>query len=480
MTKCHEVLLHFGPMISSDLSDILVRDHGMLKNTASQMISRDQSILKVKGFFTSSQSFCYLEEQINQSDFYDILLTSLFEHGRKYWYCLNALKMSGGIISQKYLECYTNYPIVPLKSHIPFREVLQKFVEQKILIFNEDRYLLSPKFNKSFTSYGYYTTIELIKDAVLENFHSWTKTIGFISFNTGETFKEYGKFSFGFKGVSYVTGLMDGTKNGFVVADILMGHPIYENDVRFFIEKINTIKQFNKSSRLIPFLLVDDLDQNALKLLKANGIVVGFIKELFGQKYAETLIELVNILNNAGASLKQTPEKYLDLIRHLKKYNEGLANNIKGTLLEFVVGHLHSVKCQNLDLGREIIDINGNKHEMDVLAIYDDKIVVSECKATKALIDRKTIDKWEHNKLSAFYNWVKSVEPYKEKNIVFEYWSTSGYTVEALGSLNHLKNSSKRFKVEFYDGNDIKDKAKAMKNKKLKEVIDNFFLNSKV
>lgn len=480
MTNCGNILLQYGPLISSDLSDILVRDYGMLKNTASQIISRDNTILKVKGFFTSSQSFCYLEEQINQIDFYDILLTSLFEHGRKYWYCLNALKMSGGIISQKYLECYTNYPIVPLKSHIPFKEVLQKFVEQKILIFNEDRYLLSPKFNKSFTSYAYYTTIELIKDAVLENFHTWTKTIGLISFNTGETFKEYGKFSFGFKGVSYVTGLMDGTKNGFVVADILMGHPIYENDVRFFIEKINTIKQFNKSSRLIPFLLVDDLDQNALKLLKANGIVVGFIKELFGQKYAETLIELVNILNNAGASLKQTPEKYLDLIKHLKKYNEGLANNIKGTLFEFIVGNFHSPYCQTVDLGKETFDKKGIKYDMDVLSVYFDKIIVSECKATKAKISLQVIDLWIQNSIITFYDWIKSVQPYKDKDIVFEYWSINGFTADALERLNHLKSTSKRFKVEFYDGNNIRDKAKAMKNKKLKETIDNFFLNSKV
>ena len=33
-----------------------------------------------------------------------------------------------------------------------FKDVMQKFVEQGILIFNGDRYLLSPKFNKSFTN----------------------------------------------------------------------------------------------------------------------------------------------------------------------------------------------------------------------------------------------------------------------------------------------------------------------------------------
>ena len=36
------------------------------------------------------------------------------------------------------------------------------------------------------------------------------------------------------------------------------------------------------------FLIVDDIEPKALELLK-NGIVIGFIKELFGEKYAETL-----------------------------------------------------------------------------------------------------------------------------------------------------------------------------------------------
>ena len=149
----------------------------------------------------------------------------------------------------------------------------------------------------------------------------------------------------------------------------------------------------------------------ALNLLKSNGIVVGFIKELFGEKYVNTLIELVAILNNAGASLKKTPEKYLDLINELKTYNKGLANNIKGTLFEFVIGHIHSVKCQSLDLGREIVDANG-KHETDVVSVYSDRIVISECKATKSKIDLKTIEKWDTIKILAFYNWIKGVEVY--------------------------------------------------------------------
>jgi hypothetical protein len=87
---------------------------------------------------------------------------------------------------------------------------------------------------------------------------------------------------------------------------------------------------------------------------------------------------------------------------------------------------------------------------------------------------------WDNIKITAFYKWIKGIEVYKEKDIVFEYWSTSGFTEEALQRLNHLKTTSKRFKVEYFDGNDLKEITKKMKNKKLKEVVDNFFLKTKV
>ena len=75
------------------------------------------------------------------------------------------------------------------------------------------------------------------------------------------------------------------------------------------------IQSFNNASRIVPYLIVDDLSREALIALKFHGIAIGFIKELFGQKYADTLKELISVLNNAGASLKSSPEKYLGLLR---------------------------------------------------------------------------------------------------------------------------------------------------------------------
>ena len=449
MTNIEKILHNSGPLMSSKLVSLVEKQEKVGNNTASQKVSRDISILKLKGFYSSGQSFCYLEKHITEPDFFDKLLKSMEESGKKYWYCLNAIKMTGGIISQKYLECYTNYPVLALRSHIPFKEILQKFVSNNILIFNGDYYLLSPRFNQSYVKYTQYLTLEMIKEDILNNFHSFTKNTGFISFNTGQIFAEFGKLNWAFKGLCPVSGFKTNGKFGFLLADILFGHSIYEKDVQFFIEKLKTIQNFKNASRILPFLIVDDLDPKALDSLKKNGIIVCFIKELFGQKYADTLKDLVGVLNNAGASLKQDPNKYLNLIDELKKYNNGLANNIKGTLFEFVIGHFHSVESQSsIDLGLKI--------------------------------DKSKIEKWTSEKIPAFRNWANKQETWKNKKIEFEYWSTSGFETDAETILSRLSSTASIIKVSYYSGQDIRNKAVKMRNKKLKEAVDNFFLKTNV
>src|SRR5690606_9092790 len=103
-----------------------------------------------------------------EGQLYEIFNKSLYENGRKYWYCINAIKNCGGIISKRFLECYTNYPILPLKRHIPFKKVIEKFVKEGILVFNNsDEYFFSPKFCPIETSSLTYRTIDTIKDDIL-------------------------------------------------------------------------------------------------------------------------------------------------------------------------------------------------------------------------------------------------------------------------------------------------------------------------
>lgn len=479
MTTIEKLLFDYGPMMSSELAIKLAHLEITPINTASQKISRNKKIEKIKGFYSSSQSFCFLSLHKNNETFYDLFVKSLYNNGKKYWYTINALKLHGGTLNKEFLECYTNYPVIALGGHLPFNKIMQKFVEQGILVYNESYYSISPKFNLNRNSLVANKTIELIKKDTLLSFESLVKNIGLISYNTGEFFGEYGKFRWAFKGVSTINGLFQNKNYGFLLADIIIGSAIYKEDVMFFIQKIKHIQSFKNAPRLLPFLIVDDLDKDALTLLKQNGIAIGFIGELFGHKYAQTLKELVTILTNAGASLKKNPEKYLDLIDELKKYNEGLLNNIRGTLFEYMVGHIHISKCQIVDIGREVIE-NNSRHEMDIQATYTEKVVIAECKATKSKINIDVIDKWINIKIPAFKVWFDKQETYNNKSLEFEFWSTSGFSENALNKLKTFSKSAKKYKVSYFEGLDMQRIAIEMKNKKLKDELNNFFLKTSV
>lgn len=69
MTNCEIILKQKGPLMSSELASLLVSQFGIIKNTASQTITRDKTIIKFKGFYSSSQSFCFLDEHKEQIDF---------------------------------------------------------------------------------------------------------------------------------------------------------------------------------------------------------------------------------------------------------------------------------------------------------------------------------------------------------------------------------------------------------------------------
>lgn len=479
MTLLEEILKVNGPMMSGELSSALEKASNIERNTASQKVTRDKSILKIKGFFTSGQSFCYLEQHTKEADFFERFMNLMYENGKKYWFCLNAIKLNGGVISQKYLECCTNYPVLPLKSHIPFQKVMQKFVDNEILVFGDGHYFIAPRLNQSSKNFSQYKALELIKEDILRNFKSLTRNIGLTSFNSGQTFAEFGKFRWAFKGLCPVTSLKENNKFGYVLSDIVFGHPTYKKDVEFFIEKLATIQSFQKSSRILPFLIVDDVDKEALELLKKNGIIIGFVQELFGGKYAETLKELVAVLNNAGASLKKNPDKYLDLITELKKYNQGLANNMKGTLFEFVVGHIHSLESNSsIELGREIFE-NG-RHEIDVLASNGQRVVFAECKATKSRVNIEQIDDWLGVKIPAFRKWASKQDTWSNRSIQFEYWSVNGFDKEAEDKLSLICSSTTKYKISYFNGANTREKALCMKNKKLKEAMDNFFLKTEV
>ncbi|MFD2873487.1 hypothetical protein ACFS5N_13460 [Mucilaginibacter ximonensis] len=468
-----------GPMISSELARKLAKAEGVSVNTASQRVSRAEGIERVEGFFKSNQSLVFLPNQQQGKDVLKLLARQMELHGKKYWFTLNALRYHAGAISREFLETYSFYPIEPVLSHLTFEEVMQRFVKEGILVYGPGTYSFAPRLRYNALNAFLSQTLETIKMNVLDNFKELARNIGWVSYDSFEQFGNYGNFRWAFMGVSPVRGLKTKTDFGFVIGDILLGRPTYKKDVEFFIRKIETVQSYKGASRIMPVLLVDNVDKEAFQYLKEKGVIIGVIKELFGEKYAKTLNDLITILTNAAASLAKNPNQYLQLINELRKYNDGLLKNIKGALFEYVAGHYYLFKNGSIDMGWEIVE-NGAEHEMDVRATFGDRVIIAECKGRISPTPIEDINKFVRVKVPAFRSWLERNETHKNKPIEFEYWSSAGYTEDAMLKIEELNHEYKRNTLTFLGPKEIMARAKEMKNKKLQKELDTFFFKSNV
>lgn len=479
MTSINAILEENGPMISSELARRLSKVEDISINTASQRISRELTLERLEGFFKSNQSVLFLPGQRDEGEVLKFISQEMWNNGKKYWFTLNAVKYNAGVISRKFLETYSSYPIDPVKSHLTFDEVMQNFVKEKVLVFDRDIYSLSPRLFYKGTNSFLSQTLESIKLNVLDNFMELARNIGWVSYDSSELFSTYGNFKWAFKGVSPVRGLRSGKDFGFVVGDILLGRPTYKRDVEFFIRKLQAVQSFRNAPRVMPVMLVDNLDKDAFMFLKEHGVIIGFIKELFGDKYATTLNDLITILTNAAASLSKNPNKYLELIAELRKYNEGLLRNIKGALFEYVAGHYFIEKNASIQMGWKIYE-NGAKHEIDVLATFSDRIIIAECKGRIAPTSIDDINKFIVDKIPAFRVYIGKNDIYRNKQVEFEYWSSAGYTEDALVKIAELENGYVRNVLRFLGPKEIMGRAKEIKSKKLQNELSTFFFKSSV
>lgn len=470
-----EYLLSNGPTLSSDLINYFQKA-GLSSEAIRKRLSRiSEPIYKIQGFFKDNQTFFYHIDHYNDDRFFESLRIALKSSAKKYYAIIVALEYHNGYIRKEDLASYSFSPVSNLKSHKNFSSVINDLIRLKIIREENEYYRLSGGISSRETNnFNYYKAVELSKEVICNQFYNYTRSIGLISYEKGKFNSEFAKFQFCFTAPSYITGLVKFSTKiqpAFVIADVLLGNKNDEGSIDFFLQKVQIIKTQTTNS-FLPFLITDVLTQEAFKKLKEGGIIIGLVNKLFGEEYEELLKSLISVVTNAGTILKTNPEAYLQLLQQLNKLVDGKTNNLRGDLFELAVGYYYSNLCQSLDIGKRI-NFQGDYKEVDVYTTFQDKFIICECKAYKTKIDLKIIELWLREKVSFIY---KGIREYNyDKEIVFEFWSTSGFTEEAILFLKDNQQNLKKYKIEFYSDKEILEKARKSKANKIVEIMREYF-----
>lgn len=483
MTSIENILQTKGPLLSGKLSKVLQSYSGLSNETIRKQLSRSaEPVKKVQGFFTYNQSLFYLEEHIKDGSYIRVLKEILKDSAKRIFAVVKALEYHFGYLGEPQLAAYILSPVENLKGHKRADMVLRDAARIDLIKRDLDYIKLNELyFPKSRINFKRFKAIEIARNFILNQFMDWARMIGMVSFDTPTLFSEFAKFQWAFTSPSYISSLTS-YKNGnilpaFVLADILIGSQVKEDNVLFFVEKIKIVKAVNPGLKIIPFLILDGINSDALAVLKKQGIVVGFISKLFGREYSELIKDLINTVTNAAAILKKNPVEFLALMDKIIKLTDGKTNNLRGDVFEMAVGYYHSRLCKNLDISK-IIYIDGVQRELDVFAVYADAVKVCECKGLKRSLTITEIDDWLKKNVLV-REWIDMQDAYKEKCHVFELWSTGGFTEEARSKLEEAAEA-KRYDILYFDQAAILKKAKEIPGSKFVTILNQYFIKEPV
>lgn len=482
MTFIEETIKKKGPILSSELLELLVnKEKNISPEAARKRLSRvGNDIAKIKGLFTDGQILFHDKSIYNNEQYFTGLSRALKKAGKQYHIILQSLDFHYGQININQLPSYTINPVKDLKGHLSFHSALEKLSNLNLISYDNEYVTISRLITDNAHNYKRAKGVEVAKNFLLIQFNDWSRKIGFASYNASKFHSEFGKYQFNYVSPTYVGSLPKYSSNnkiipGFLVADILIGNTVSQSKVEFFINKIKALKFQRNLANFIPFIIVESIDTSSLNLLKSEGIAIGFVNELFGEKYKDLLNSLINLVTNAGAILKKNPEQYLDLISKLNKLVDGKTNNLRGDLFELAVGYFQGRLCNSIEIGK-IINHEGKQKEIDVLGFLPHKIYVSECKGYNHKVTKDEIDSWLGEKIPVIRKWILDQPSISERDITFEFWSTGGFTEEAISLLEKRKAETTKYTIDYFDINDMIRKSKEIKSKKFTEILREYYI----
>lgn len=317
MGRVEGVLKEFGPMISGKLATILEEKYGISNEAARKAVSRAMSpVQKIKVFpFNKNQVFCYLEEQYNTQAYRYSLYEALKTESISVSVIIQALENSKYIMRKSLLPIFSKSPITNVVGHRLFERIMSDLIKQGVLLETDEEYIaISPMYSGEEYNITYSRSEEQVEKIIVNDFVTWAAKINIIAYNSAKIFPEEGGFAH-FKWFatipSYVIPLYDGVKQrpGFVVVDVLFKMNASVDDVMFFVEKVNIIRNFKRVPAFAPILLLNSVSNEALKYLKENKVIVGILSNIFDKRYSETLINMYNVLRNTTAVLLKEPQK---------------------------------------------------------------------------------------------------------------------------------------------------------------------------
>lgn len=502
MSSVTELIKKNIPAVSSTLINIL-KENGYSDNAARQNIYRAKKELTIKELpmnFKNNQRFYYFQENFNKPEFWESLLNAFKETKSSYGYAIFSL-LNRKFIPQNLFNIFSGSP-VELKKHIKSQTILNDLISLKLLkterILDIENCIVFSDYAQTSNciseyDYAHARAIYYTEKILIESIKKWFCEIGIVSYdkvkirNESDIQPEFGKFCWDITAPSYIIPLAkticrNEKSPGFIVCDVNLANEISEEDIKYFYNKIEIIRNNNKNKPFMAFFIGNYFNEKVFKEGKRNGNILTTPAILLGKDIGKCLQNLIDLLSATSKTIINEPEKLFVVFENINKI-EGSALNLRGALFELLVAYcVKEVTGGHIEEIGKVINEEGEEIEIDLLISKagENKIICYEVKGyLNNEIKKEEVEKWITKKIPLIKKWLNSHDSYRKYlRIEFEYWVTTQFDTEAFKYLNEKKSEIKKYGINWKNGTDVKEYIKNLE-KRIKDIFNEHYFKNK-
>ena len=495
------ILNEHGPMLSSELARFLKQSHGLTDSAARKRVQRGcAGMTKLSHLvFPHRARFVYMQSEYGSPRFFAKLSEALQRSNSTYYHALKALELRSNIMPRSHFLIACGAPVAQA-NHVSAVTVADRLIKAglvkektlpggQVCIVRCDEEIAfadgdSIKRMKA----------RLIAERIaLIGVRDWARQLGFVSYDAVKTREDgeieemprVGTFEWDMSGPCYLFPMRTYSTNaemlpGFFVCDIALNGRVNAEEISAFVKKCITLRSLAKVGRCLQVFVAESYSLEALRQLRAEGIIPATTESLFGSDVAEALKSLCSLLI-ATTALIESPGALEEIFEGLSRI-EGAASTLRGSLFEFAVAQIAKTTflgC-NAEVNRIVQDGLGRHAEIDVLAIVrNHEVVFIECKGVHPLsvVDDDEVVKWLDQRIPVLRGAAKQHSEWRDLRQRYEIWSSGGYTDKALSLIVERQQQTSKYIIEARDGDYIHAEVRASKDKGLIRTYEEHFIN---
>ena len=484
-----------GPALSSTVAGYL-QQRGLTSSNARKAVQRaGAGVFKLSKIrFRHNDQFLYRPDEYRSSRFYQSLLAAFDEKESAYGLAVNSLIARDGLVAKPYFDIISGSPVL-MKRQISSGRVLQRLTEIGIVEvvnhadFGECVSLTSALEGVSVLAKpGAFRARLLAEDILLGALTEWIRNLGLGSYNKVQTRNlkaqpQFGQFKWDVSAPSYIHPLTRYDRRssklnpGFIVADVLLGQDVAPKHLRYFLKKNALMRSQRTAAPFLSFFIGERFTKEAFEAGRKAGLILATTENLFGREVASGLTELVQVLNNAAASVSANPELVEKLFSKLDAMR-GVELNVRGALFELLFArclgedgwHISSMNQQIKDPS------SGGLAEIDILALRGNDLLVCECKGyLKNEVTEDEAKSWITTRIPRIRNFLLQQHNFRHRDMCFQLCTTSRFKPEALHLLRKHASGVKKYGVQWKERSDLQKYISAMSDGHLLKLLQRYY-----